>query len=463
MLPLVFIVILAVVVLLTVLIGKNRETEDACKRAYSTAQKLKDRMETDNYFANPERDDLRTGFDQTAELFEGRIIVTDSTLKIVYDSLNIETGRTAVSEEIIRALSGNENLYKYKNEYYEIIMPVKESENVIGVFVMRISLKTFANMIDDVLAVLVLLGIMAALLVVAFSIFFSGRVTKPLRKMCSSIEIASKNNSYTDVPKKGYRETIELAEAFNHMFSSMQKLDESRSRFVSDVSHELKTPMTSIKLLADSLLSDEGIPEEIYRDFLTDISSEIDRENKIINDLLELVKEEQGNTELHIARVNINEMVEKVVKRMVPIAQKAGIKLIFDSYRSIFADVDEIKLSYALLNLVENAVKYNRENGWVRVTTDCDHRFFTITVADSGIGIPAKDQDRIFERFYRVDKARSRESGGTGLGLSIVRNVIFAHKGSIKLTSIIDDGSSFHIRIPIVYSGNAGNAGGEAR
>ena len=193
------------------------------------------------------------------------------------------------------------------------------------------------------------------------------------------------------------------------------------------------------------------VPVELYREFMEDISDEIDRESKIIDDLLSLVKMDKSEAELNISQSNIYTLVEQILKRLRPIANRQKVELIFESIREVTADVDEMKLSLAITNLVENAIKYNKEDGWVRVTLDADHKFFYIKVSDSGIGIPEEAQDRIFERFYRVDKARSRETGGSGLGLAITRNVVLMHKGAIKLTSREGEGSTFTIRIPLNY------------
>ena len=144
-------------------------------------------------------------------------------------------------------------------------------------------------------------------------------------------------------------------------------------------------------------------------------------------------------------------LVEQILKRLRPIANRRKVELIFESIREVTADVDEMKLSLAITNLVENAIKYNMEEGWVRVTLDADYKFFYLKVQDSGIGIPEDVQDRIFERFYRVDKARSRETGGSGLGLAITRNVVLMHKGAIKLSSKEGEGSTFTLRIPLNY------------
>ena len=148
---------------------------------------------------------------------------------------------------------------------------------------------------------------------------------------------------------------------------------------------------------------------------------------------------------------NVNSLVEMVLKRLRPIARKRNIEVIFESMREVTADIDEVKLSLAINNLVENAIKYNKEDGWVRVTLDADHKFFYLKVADSGVGIPEEFKDRVFERFYRVDKARSRETGGTGLGLAITKNVILLHHGAVRVESKEGEGTIFLVRIPLIY------------
>ena len=156
---------------------------------------------------------------------------------------------------------------------------------------------------------------------------------------------------------------------------------------------------------------------------------------------------------LNISSVKINDLLEVLLKRISPIAEKRGIKIRLETMREVIAEVDEVKLSLACNNLIENAVKYNDDNGSVDVSLNADHKFFYIRVKDTGCGIPEDCQEQIFERFYRVDKARSRETGGTGLGLAITRNVILMHKGSIRVHSKEGEGSTFIIRIPLNYIG----------
>ena len=206
-----------------------------------------------------------------------------------------------------------------------------------------------------------------------------------------------------------------------------------------------------MKVLADSLVGQQGVPEELYQEFMGDITAEIDRENKIITDLLSLVKMDKKAADLNITHMDINQLLEDILKRLRPIADKRNIDLILDCFRPVEADVDEVKFTLAISNLVENGIKYNVDDGWVRVSLDADHKYFYVKVEDSGIGIPEESQEHIFERFYRVDKSHSKEIGGTGLGLAITRSAIAMHHGAIKVFSKEGEGTTFSVRIPLSY------------
>ena len=161
--------------------------------------------------------------------------------------------------------------------------------------------------------------------------------------------------------------------------------------------------------------------------------------------------DKSAESQMKISQVHINHELEMILKRLRPIAKRSNVELILESIREVTADVDKVKLNLAVTNLVENAIKYNVDSGWVRVTLDADHKYFYVKVADSGIGIPEDSVDHIFERFFRVDKARSREVGGTGLGLSITKNVIQMHHGVIDVESTQGEGTTFSMRIPLNY------------
>ena len=236
------------------------------------------------------------------------------------------------------------------------------------------------------------------------------------------------------------------------MLRRMKLQEDSRQEFVSNVSHELKTPITSMKVLSDSLLAQDNVPVELYKEFMGDIAEEIDRENKIITDLLSLVKMDRRSSDVNIQETNINQLIELILKRLRPIAAKRSIELVLESFKPVIAEVDETKLTLALSNLVENGIKYNKDEGWVHVSLNVDSKYFYVKVEDSGIGIPEESQEHIFERFYRVDKSHSREIGGTGLGLAITRSAVLMHHGAIKVYSREGEGTTFKVRIPLKYT-----------
>ena len=297
----------------------------------------------------------------------------------------------------------------------------------------------------------VIIGLVMIFLTIV-AVFAADRVVRPLHQIAATIENVSAGYSDDVLHVDTFTETKSISEAINKMMGRLKLLDDSREEFVSNVSHELKTPMTSMKVLADSLLEQENLPVEMYQEFMGDIAKEIDRENKIITDLLSLVKMDKKGQTLNIESVNINELLEQILKRLKPIAEKKNVEIVMESFRPVTAEIDETKLSLAISNLVENAVKYNHDNGWVHVSLNADHKFFYVKVEDSGIGIPKEDQAHVFERFFRVDKPHSREIGGTGLGLAIARNAVIAHRGAIKVYSEEGEGTTFTVRIPLIYT-----------
>ena len=291
------------------------------------------------------------------------------------------------------------------------------------------------------------------LVVMAAAIFLGTVMVRPFAKITKSIGDLTDGYNTDYLHVYTYEETGLISDAFNKMLGRLKSLDESRQEFVSNVSHELKTPLTSMKVLSDSILMQKDAPVELYREFMGDLSEEIERENKIINDLLALVKMDKTAADVNVKSENINEVIERILKRLQPLAADADIEVVYESFRPVTAEIDEVKLSLAVTNLVENAIKYNNEKGWVHVSLNADHKYFYIEIADSGIGIPEEETEHIFERFYRVDKSHSREIGGTGLGLSIARNVVVMHRGAIKVFSQPGEGTTFSVRIPITYAG----------
>lgn len=407
-----------------------------------------------NYLQDTSSDIINNELEQLSDIYSGRIMVINSNFKIIKDTYALAEAKTIVSEEVIKCFKGeNSAEYDQKNQYIELTVPINDSitQEVIGVLLVSVSTD---NIVDN-LSVLQRKGevllIAISVVVLAFAFLFSNILVKPFAHITRSIEELTDGYSSEKISVPDYTETELISNAFNQMLARMKILDDSRQEFVSNVSHELKTPLTSMKVLADSLLMQEDVPAELYKEFMTDIAEEIDRENKIINDLLALVKMDRTAANLNIASININELLELILKRLRPIAVKQNIELVFESYRTVTAEVDEVKLTLAISNLVENAIKYNKKNGWVKVYLNADHKYFYIKVEDSGIGIPESSIEHVFERFYRVDKSHSREIGGTGLGLSITRNAILMHRGAIKVYSKEGEGTTFTVRVPLNY------------
>ncbi|HIX15661.1 MAG TPA: HAMP domain-containing histidine kinase [Candidatus Hungatella pullicola] len=391
-----------------------------------------------------------------ADMLNGRIAVVDKNYRIISDTFSLSVGRFNVSEEVIKCFNGETTTrYNSRDRYASLTIPIyanDQNKQIEGVMIVTASMD---GVLDSIVTVserasflhLILIFILAILVV-----FLVNLLMKPFVKLQRMLNRVEEGNLEEDISSHEYKETERLTEAISNTLKKLKAVDQSREEFVSNVSHELKTPITSIRVLADSLMSMEDAPVELYREFMTDISDEIDRESKIIDDLLSLVRmDKTEGGKLNIAQVNINGLLELILKRLRPIADKRNVEVIFESIREVTADVDEMKLSLALSNLVENAIKYNVEGGWVRVTLDADHKFFYVKVSDSGIGIPEEFQDHVFERFYRVDKARSRETGGTGLGLAITRNIVLLHQGAIKLSSKEGEGTVFTVRVPLTY------------
>lgn len=387
-------------------------------------------------------------------VYNGRILIINRSGRIIKDTYDIDEGKYMLSEEVIQCFEGvDTSYYDERNDYIEQTVSLKDgkSKQIDGVMLVSISTGEIRDSIEILEHRGNLLMLAIIILVLVLGYLLSRSLVKPFTRVSKAIEELTDGYLDEEISVPDYSETQMLSSVFNKMLKRMKVLDDSRQEFVANVSHELKTPMTSIKVLADSLVGQEDVPVELYKEFMQDIAVEIDRENKIITDLLVLVKMDKKASDLNIEKVNINELMESILKRLKPIADKKKVELVLETYRPIVAEVDEVKLSLALSNLVENGIKYNVEDGWVHVTLNADHKYFYVTVADSGVGIPKDSIDKIFERFYRVDKSHSREIGGTGLGLAITRNAIAMHRGAVKVKSEEQKGTTFSVRIPLNY------------
>lgn len=393
-----------------------------------------------------------------SESYGGRILITDPSFRIVADTYAADLNRICISDAVLSAFGGTEySHYNRDSGYLEFAMPLLygegENRTVTGVLVftsttdwINSSLRAVKN------AMLLTEGILAVILVLIV-IYSTYLLVRPIHDAAYEIEKMRDGNMNIRLEKiDTYNEINEILVTSSEVIRQYQDLEKSQEEFVSNVSHELRTPMTSVRVLSDSLIGQPGIPEEVYQEFLSDISVEIEREARIIDDLLSMTRLKKGSDVMNVKAANINDFVKDMLKTIRPIAEAAKVELIYESFRQISADIDEVKLNQALSNLIENGVKYNNEGGFVKVSLDADHEYFYVKVADNGVGIPEDAVEHVFDRFYRVDKARSRETGGTGLGLSITKTIVLLHNGVIKVESSLGKGTTFTVRIPLKYT-----------
>ena len=393
------------------------------------------------------------GMNTLAYSLSARVMIVDTDYRVAYDSFRLLKDTYIMNNDIYEIMKGDrdERLVR-EQSYIEYMFPVVNREGYIDdVAVIAVSLESMENergylsyRANILICIFMVIGVLTAF-------FISYMAVRDTRKIKSQL-VNMKDGFLGQISSDGlWREAGSVVDNMNGIFAKSQLLEESRQEFVSNVSHELKTPITSMKVLSESILMQDNVPVEMYQEFMNDIVLEIDREAQIISDLLTLVKTDKGSDSLNIERVDINELMEVILKRLTPLAEKRSIEITFESFREVEADIDKVKFTLAISNLIENGIKYNVDGGWIRVSLNADHKNLYIKVADSGVGIPEDCVEHIFERFYRVDKARSRDTGGTGLGLAISKNIIVMHKGIINVYSEPGKGTTFTVRVPMNY------------
>ena len=381
-----------------------------------------------------------------------RFLVLNNKGDVVYDTNSVDVNKLYSSTEVLQILKGSQDQIIIDNDnHLTVYAPIYDTveDEVNGLVMMIGSLEDIELTINRLTQIisLILLAIILAVLILNF--YFTSILAKPFSEFLHHIRRVSEGYIDERISIKGNYEIEEIGHAFNEMLSTIEEIDSSRRQFVANVSHELKTPLSSMKVLAEVLLNQPDASIEYYKEFMEDISSEVDRETQIINDLLTLVTLDKTENKLNLEPVDVNRLVEQVMRMLKPVAERDKITLEIKSYRDIVAMIDETKVYLVLMNLIENAIKYNLPEGKVTVSINADHRDMILKVIDTGIGIPSDSVAKVFDRFYRVDKMRSRDTGGTGLGLNIVHKTILMHEGTIKCSSVEGQGTTFTVRLPL--------------
>lgn len=401
------------------------------------------------------------GVEQTVNLLDDlsftRALVTDSAGMVLFDTGEEPmTGRYALVEGIVSALRGND---VFRCEYARGVFrswsstPIINRGQVVGAVCLYESDPAQGTLLQEIQSNLGIISIVVCVLVLVMSRFLSYILTNRIDTLLGAIRTVREGEYTHRIKIAGHDELTQLGDEFNQLTGRLQVTEEERRRFVSDASHELKTPLASIKLLTDSILQDETMDKATIREFVGDIGEAADRLIHISEDLLTLNRLDAGKKS-QPEPVEVAPVVEGVCRMLIPQAQALDVSIQTDLTPGCIIWATEKDLSLIVSNLVENALKYNLPRGrvTVRAWVGLDEKVH-LTVEDTGVGIPTEDMPRIFERFYRVDKARSRDAGGTGLGLSIVRDIVRSHGGEITVSAGASSGACFTVIFPVWTEG----------
>ena len=326
---------------------------------------------------------------------------------------------------------------------------VVSASNIIGVLLLVSPVQEMMLNLYELQDQMILIFVLIAGAALLCALVFSRVITNPIASLMRGIQRMSKGDFSARVQVKSSGEMKQLALAFNSMSEKLETLDQSRNQFVSNASHELKTPLATMKIMLESLLYQPDMDKDLRTEFLGDINNEIDRLSNIVSDLLTLVQMDAHNVKLNRENLSIAALIKENAHRLQPIADQKEQKITLTLSDPCDMYADKSKLNQVIYNLMENAVKYTQQGGQIRVILTRQGHEALMTVTDNGPGIPKENLPHIFDRFYRVDKARSREKGGTGLGLSIVHQLVLLHGGAIRVESEEGIGSTFIVELPL--------------
>ncbi len=386
------------------------------------------------------------------DLAVSRVLVTDASALIVYDSSEVEPGvsRYALLAEVVSALQGND---VFRSEYQENAFRSRAAVPIMyrGVTVGAVYLYEYdadqASLLRNIQANLRYVSVIICLVAITLCLVFSRSLSHGIGNLLRAIRKVREGEYNHRVEIEGGDELAQLAGEFNQLTDRLQTTEEVRRRFVSDASHELKTPLASIRLMADSILQNENMDLETIKDFVGDIGEEADRLTRISEKLLTLTRLDAGTVVEHKA-VDVGRVIVRVQRMLQPLADAVEVTLQTDLRADCYVPASDDEVYQIAFNLMENAVKYNLPGGRVMVSLTRSEYTVTLEVADTGVGIPEEDRDKIFDRFYRVDKARSRAAGGTGLGLSIVSDTVRLFDGTIAVMPREGGGTRFIVTFP---------------
>ena len=381
-----------------------------------------------------------------------RLLVTDTSGRILFDTREggSAKGMYAMYTEIVQALDGSDAFYcRYDSHAFlsRGASPVVYRNRIIGAVYAYEYDTQQAELLQSFQTNLTRISLLIGVLVVALSALLSRAFTRKIRELLQAIRQVREGAYSHRASVRGNDEIAQLATEFNSLTDRLQTTEAARRRFVSDASHELKTPLAAIRLLTDSILQTENIDRETAREFVTDIGQEAERLSRITEDLLRLTRLDSNVLERPVV-VDALPVLEQVMRMMSLVAQEKGTELTYRAEGTCTMLATRDYIHQIIYNLTDNAVKYTPPGSTVQVSLFREGDQVVLTVEDNGAGIPEEDLPRIFERFYRVDKARSRAAGGTGLGLAIVRDTVEKRGGTVEAANRPGGGAVFTVRWP---------------
>ena len=387
-----------------------------------------------------------------------RLLVTDAAGRTLYDSVPSQNaeGKLVLLPEIVLALDSNDVLrcvYDEQTLKSYAAAPIITHDTVVGCVYMMEYDASQGSIIASLERTLFRTSMILVGIIFLCAVVFAMTGSRRMRRILTSMRLVREGEYSHKIQMRGTDEYATLATEFNKLTDKLQQTEITERQFVSDASHELKTPLASIKLLSDSILQNE-MDVDTMREFVADIGAESDRLTRMAQKLLTLSRASADETEGGEHEVvDVGQTLSRVFRMLVPLADRQSVKLTASVEKNCTILSFEDDAYQILFNLVENGIKYNREEGTVHVRVRHEEDNVVIDVEDTGTGIPSDALDSIFNRFYRVDKARSRQAGGAGLGLSIVHEMVGRNFGTISVQSRVGEGSCFTVIFPSFGSG----------
>jgi signal transduction histidine kinase len=334
-----------------------------------------------------------------------------------------------------------------KESHISTVSPIRIDGKIKGYVYMFQNTDSIQNMIYKLKHHFIMVGILSVFLTIITIAFLSRVITIPLIRMKQATEKLSKGDFSVRLQIKGEDELAELGKAIQTLARDLEYLKKERNEFLASISHELRTPLTYVKGYAD-IARRPNMKEEERNRYLSIIYEEAEHMQKLVKDLFELAKMDQHSFQIHKEPTNLCSFLKKLHDKMHPAFQAKKMSLVYQCEKNITVHIDQKRFEQVMINLLDNALKYSDQGSTVSIDARAEKNNIVIIVSDEGRGIPEEDLPHIFERFYRVDKSRSRTSGGTGLGLAIVKEIVEAHGGSIYAASEYGKGTNMIITLP---------------